>query len=88
MPVLVSVKSAKAGLSDIVNRAAYGQERIIITSRGRAKAALISVEDLRRFEELELEADSKMLARAMQETTEFQSLDDVVAELLEEPDES
>ena len=37
MPVLVSVKSAKAGLSDIVNRAAYGQERIIITSRGRAK---------------------------------------------------
>ena len=45
MQELVSVKEDKAGFSEIVNRAAYGRERIVITSRGKAKAVLISIEE-------------------------------------------
>ena len=49
----VSVTEMKRALSEYLNRAAYGQERIVIMSRGRPKAAVISIEDLRRLEELE-----------------------------------
>lgn len=46
----VSVGEAKAKLSSLINSVAYGGERIVIQSRGRPKAALVSVEDLRRLE--------------------------------------
>ncbi|MFQ5612392.1 MAG: type II toxin-antitoxin system Phd/YefM family antitoxin [Anaerolineae bacterium] len=49
----VSVSEAKASFSEYLNRAAYGRERVIILSRGKPKAAMISIEDFRRFEELE-----------------------------------
>jgi prevent-host-death family protein len=48
-----SISDLKSALSEFLNRAAYGRERIIVTSRGKPKAVLISVEDLRRLEELE-----------------------------------
>lgn len=46
----VSVGEAKAHLSSLINSVAFGGERILIQSRGRPKAALVSVEDLRRVE--------------------------------------
>ena len=49
----ISVSKAKAKLSEYLNRAAYGRERIVIQSRGKPKAAIIGIEDLERFEELE-----------------------------------
>jgi len=45
-----SVGEAKAKLSSLINSVAYGGERIVILSRGRPKAALVSVEDLHRLE--------------------------------------
>ncbi len=50
---MISVSDAKVSFSKFVNRVAYGHERLVITSHGEPKAALISVEDLRRLEELE-----------------------------------
>ena len=50
---IVSTAVAKARLSEFLNRAAYGRERIVVASRGKPKAAIISVEDLERLEELE-----------------------------------
>jgi prevent-host-death family protein len=49
----VSLSQIKAALSEYVNRAAYGRERIVIFSRGKPKAAMIGIDDLRRLEELE-----------------------------------
>jgi len=49
----VSVTEAKKSFSEFLNRAAYGQERIVVTSHRKPKAAVISIEDLRRLEELE-----------------------------------
>ena len=46
----LSIGEAKARFSSLINAVAYGGERILIQSRGRPKAALVSVEDLRRVE--------------------------------------
>lgn len=50
MPRAVSVAEAKARLSSLINAVAFGGERVLIHSRGRPKAALVSVDDLRRVE--------------------------------------
>jgi len=50
---MISVSETKNTLSKILNRVAYGKERIVIASRGKPKAAVISVADLERLEELE-----------------------------------
>lgn len=43
---------AKDGLSSLVNVVAYGRQRVVLTSRGHAKAALIGLEDLAALEDL------------------------------------
>jgi prevent-host-death family protein len=59
----VSVADLRTGLSDAINRAAYGHERVGITRRGKVAAVLISVEDLERLEALE-DADDLAAYRA------------------------
>lgn len=49
----ISVTDAKVSFSKFLNRVAYGRERLVITSHGEPKAALISVDDLRQLEEME-----------------------------------
>ena len=49
----VSIAEAKHSISTIVNRVAFGRERIVLTSRGRPKAALVSIEDLQKLKMLE-----------------------------------
>ena len=49
--IQVSIGTVKRDISELVNRVAYGGERIVLTSRGKPKAALVSVEDYRRLEE-------------------------------------
>ncbi|MCW3768502.1 type II toxin-antitoxin system Phd/YefM family antitoxin [Paenarthrobacter ureafaciens] len=54
-------------ISDTINRAAYGHERISITHRGKVAGVLISAEDLKRRELLEDEADLRALQAAKAE---------------------
>jgi prevent-host-death family protein len=49
----VSIAEVKRSISTIVNRVAFGRERIILTSRGKPKAAVVSIEDLQRLKILE-----------------------------------
>lgn len=66
----LTISEAKAKLSELVHRAAYGHERILLGSRGRPKAAIISIEDLQRLEDLEdaCAAEEAMEAYARGET--------------------
>jgi prevent-host-death family protein len=48
----IGIAQIKRNISNIVNRVAFGQERIILTSRGKPKAALVSIEDLQKLEML------------------------------------
>ncbi|TEU18875.1 MAG: type II toxin-antitoxin system Phd/YefM family antitoxin [Anaerolineales bacterium] len=50
--VTISLTEVKKSLGEVVNRAAYGGERIVLASRGKPKAALISIEDLKLLESL------------------------------------
>jgi len=43
----------KARLSEIINRVAFGRERLIVLRRGKPIAALVSVHDLRQLEALD-----------------------------------
>jgi prevent-host-death family protein len=47
----VSIGTVKRDISELVNRVAYGGERIVLTSRGKPKAAIVSMEDYQRLEE-------------------------------------
>ena len=47
----VSIGTVKRDISELVNRVAYGSERIVLTSRGRPKAAIVSLEDYQRLQE-------------------------------------
>ena len=56
----VSIGTVKRDISELVNRVAFGGERILLTSRGKPKAAIVSVED---YEQLERAAATHTLER-------------------------
>jgi prevent-host-death family protein len=78
----VSVSKAKACLSEYLNRAAYRGERVVILSRGKPKAAIISTDDLSRLEEWEEQQEAAMLAQAIESAPCFYSVAEVEAELV------
>ncbi len=53
----LSISNARQDLPDLVNKVAYGGERISIKRRNKAVAALVSVEDLKLIEYLEDQTD-------------------------------
>lgn len=52
----VGIAEARRRLSQLINRVAFGEERVVLESRGKAKAALVSLEDLQRLNRLDLES--------------------------------
>lgn len=44
--VQIAIGQVRRDISELVNRVAYGGERVILTSRGKPKAALVSLDDL------------------------------------------
>lgn len=69
----LSTIDARKNFSDLLNRAAYGKERVILTRRGKPLAAIVPIEDIETLEEIEdrldLEAAEKALAEAEKEGT-------------------
>lgn len=53
MDYSVPVTQARAEFAELINRAAYGQERTVITRHGRPIAALVSAADLERLAALD-----------------------------------
>lgn len=49
MNTQVSIGQIKRDISELVNRVTYAGERIILTSRGKPKAALVSLQDYERL---------------------------------------
>jgi prevent-host-death family protein len=45
----VSISQAKRDISELINRVSHAGERIILTSRGKPRAALISMDDYERL---------------------------------------
>ncbi len=53
----IGVTEARDQLGELVNRAAYGDERIVLTRHGRAVAALVPIAVLHELEDAEDAAD-------------------------------
>jgi prevent-host-death family protein len=49
MTIQVSIGQVKRDISELVNRVTYGGDRIVLTSRGKPKAALVSMQDYERL---------------------------------------
>jgi prevent-host-death family protein len=63
----VSTVEARERFSDILNRAAFGKERVVLTRRGKELAAVVPIEDMRLLEELENYLDVEAARQALKE---------------------
>ena len=83
MPIVVSAAEAKRKFSEIIGRAAYGRERIIIERRGKPMAAVIGMEDLRCLEAFEgrSESEAHPIMRAFGGWADRRDLDELLEEV-------
>lgn len=67
----LGIGEARRTLSELVNRVAFGKVRVILESRGKPKAALVNLEDLRRLAQLEAGAaeSPELRLKALQQAT-------------------
>ncbi len=63
----VGVHEIRANLAEVINRVAYGGERIILERRSKPVLALVSMEDLELLNALEDRADVKAALKARKE---------------------
>lgn len=51
----VSIGQVKRDISELLNRVAFGGERIVLTSRGKPKAVIVSLDDYQRIQQSDRE---------------------------------
>lgn len=64
----VNTVSARAQFSDIINRAAFGKERVTLTRRGKEIVAVVPIEDVKLLEALEDKIDLEEARAALAES--------------------
>lgn len=79
----VTVSEARETFADLVNRAAYGHERVLVSRRGKPIAAIVPIEDVEYLERIEDEFDLKMVEEALADPANAvtYTLEEVEAEL-------
>jgi prevent-host-death family protein len=77
---VISATEARANFQDIINRAEYCSERIVIQRHGKIVGAVIGVKDLELLEALEDARDSEALRRAIEENDGFTTLESIIAD--------
>jgi prevent-host-death family protein len=68
--VTVSTREARENFSDVINRAAYGKERVILTRRGKALVAVVPIDDVKVLEALEDKVDLEDALASLKEAEE------------------
>ena len=63
----VNTVDARAQFSEIINRAAFGKERITLTRRGKEIVAVVPIEDMKLLEALEDKIDLEEARTALAE---------------------
>ena len=66
MTTMTTVRAREA-FSEVINRSAFGKERIVFTRRGKGVAALVPLEDLARVEAAEDRQDAEEIRRRVKE---------------------
>lgn len=73
----VSSGDARRDFAEIVNRVAFGKERVTITRHGQKVVAIVPIEDVDLLEAIEDQVDIASARKAMKEKGSI-SLDDVI----------
>jgi len=63
----VTTASARKNFSDLINRVAYGKDRIVLTRRNKPLAAVVPIEDIALIEEIEDREDLKAARAALRD---------------------
>jgi prevent-host-death family protein len=63
IPPSVSTNELRDNLSQIINRAAFGTEPVLVTRRGRTIAAIISIDDLALLKRMKQRRDEAMMQK-------------------------
>jgi prevent-host-death family protein len=71
----ISATDARANFQELISRAEYKGERIVIERHGKAAVAIISLDDLKFLEAMEDAMDSEVLRRAVEQNDGFTTLD-------------
>lgn len=66
----LNIMEARKVFGDTINRVAYGKERIVLQRRGQDVAAIVSMEDLRLFEQFLEEYEDSLDLDAAREALE------------------
>jgi len=65
----VSTVEAREQFSDVINRAAYGKERVVLTRRGKDLVGVVPIEDVKLLEALEDQLDFAAVKDALADYT-------------------
>ncbi len=63
----ISMVDVRDNLAEVINRVAYGGERVVLKRRAKGVAAVVSMEDLKLLEEWEDRGDVKAAQKARKE---------------------
>lgn len=77
----ITTAEARKNFAEIVNNVAYGKDTIVLTRRGKALAALVSIEDLKLLQKLEEQQDIDGAWKIKNEPGENIKLSDLKKEL-------
>lgn len=79
----ISAKEARSEFSTVVNRVAFGKERIRLTRRGKGIVAMVPIEDAELLEKLEdmIDIEDARAALAEGKKKGFTPLEDFIREL-------
>lgn len=66
---LVPVSKARHDMKDIVNRVAYGKERIYLTSHDKKMVAIVPIEDVEALEAMEMAEDIRIAEERIEKTS-------------------
>jgi len=80
----ISATEARANFQELISRAEYKRERIVIERHGKAAVAIIGLDDLKLLEAIEDAIDSEALRRAISENDGFTTLDAISAKRRDE----
>ena len=79
----IAVIDARKDLAEILNRAAYGKERVVLTRRGKDVAAIVPIDDVKMLEAIEdhmdLAESVRILERVRAGSEQALSLDELKA---------
>jgi prevent-host-death family protein len=63
----ITTVAARQNFSDLINRVAYGKDRVVLTRRSRPLAAVVPIEDVALLEKIEDREDLKAARAALRE---------------------